>query len=727
MATLVLSTLGTALGGPLGGAIGALVGNSLDRAVLGGKSTSGPRLKELSATTSSYGMPIPRHFGRVRTAGSVIWATELQETTARAGGGKGRPSTTTFSYSASFAVVLSSRPILSLGRIWADGRLLRGAAGDLKTQGSLRLYTGHGDQAPDPLMAADKGGTCPAFRGLAYCVFEDLHLGDFGNRLPVLSFEIVADTGALSLGTVLSPLSEKLQADRALPGIMGISDEGGPIAGLLEGAQPLFPLSCNTASGELRLHSADIIPANVPALAASASAEGEDSFAKATGSRHSRTADAGNIPSELRYYDEHRDYQPGLQRTDGQAAAGRSLTLDFPASLSATTARTLINRAARRAATARDRLSWRMAELDPAIGPGSIVSVPGHKGLWMLDTWEWRESGIECELQRLTQHAGRVHPGAPGEALTAPDLSSGPTHLTAFELPWDGAGSSDDRKIVAALSSPSKGWTGAALFSEQAGGLNPIGAANGRRDTLGTLATPLPPAQCARLDTSAVIEVQLLAHDHALQSATVEDLAMGQNQALIGSEYVQFLQADPLGAGRWQLSGLLRGRGGTESAAADGQPMGSRFVLLNEDLRLIDATKLGGATSLAALGLADNAPVSSTIVNPGLTLTPLCPVHPRSDQDATGTVTFNWTRRARGAWLWPDHVATPLIEPEERYRIGLGTPASPLRLWETQEPQLTLDSALYAQLRTDYPGAALWVCQIGKYAASAPLLLATLD
>lgn len=726
MATLVLSSLGTVLGGPLGGAIGGLIGNSIDRAVLGGKPRTGPRLKELTATTSSYGTPIPRHFGRMRTAGSVIWATELQETSQRSGGGKGQASTTTYSYSVSFAVALSSRPLQSLGRIWADGRLLRGSAGDLKAPGSLRFYTGHGDQTPDPLIAADKGASCPAFRGLAYCVFEDLHLGDFGNRIPMLSFEVVADTEGLSLATLLEPLSGTLQAQRALPGVEGISDEGGPISALLEGINPLFPISCDTANKALSLRSGDTIPATVPLLPAAASADSDDSFAKATGSLQSRKADSAAIPSELRYYDEGRDYQPGLQRTDGQATGGRSLTIDLAASLSATTARTLINQAARRSRSARDRLSWRMAALDPAIGPGSMVSVPGHKGVWFVESWEWRESGIECELQRIAQHTGRIHTGLSGDALTAPDLASGPTQLAAFELPWDGSGSSDERKLAVALSSPSKGWTGAALFAEHPGGLTPIGAANKRRDTLGTLLSPLPPAQSVRFDAAATLEVQLLAADQALQSVTMEALANGQNQALAGDEILQFLNATPLGVGRWRLSGLLRGRGGTEAAALCGQAPGERFVLLDQALRLIDPVKLGTATALAALGLADNAPVSSVIINQGLTLTPLNPVHPRADRDAAGGLVLHWHRRARGAWRWNDQVTTPLIEPEERYRVGLGDCDAPDQMWDTQEPHLTLTPSLYAQLQADYPGAKLWVRQIGKYAVSAPTLLTTL-
>ena len=139
MATLVLGAVGTLVGGPIGGAIGSLLGNQLDRALLGPKRQVGPRLGDLSVQTSSYGTQIPKLFGTLRVAGTVIWATDLREDTHHAGGGKAGGSTTSYSYSASFAVALSARPILGVGRIWADGNLLRGTDGEWKAQTGFRL------------------------------------------------------------------------------------------------------------------------------------------------------------------------------------------------------------------------------------------------------------------------------------------------------------------------------------------------------------------------------------------------------------------------------------------------------------------------------------------------------------------------------------------------------------------------------------------------------------
>ncbi|MBB4641724.1 hypothetical protein [Rhizorhapis suberifaciens] len=80
MATLILTAVGTALGGPLGGTIGAVLGQVVDQNVLfKPKGREGPRLDRLEIQTSTYGSQVPRIFGKMRVAGTVIWATDLNE------------------------------------------------------------------------------------------------------------------------------------------------------------------------------------------------------------------------------------------------------------------------------------------------------------------------------------------------------------------------------------------------------------------------------------------------------------------------------------------------------------------------------------------------------------------------------------------------------------------------------------------------------------------------
>lgn len=726
MATLVLTALGTALGGPFGGAIGSLIGNQIDRAVIGSPHREGPRLKELAVTSSSYGSAIPRHYGTMRAAGSVIWATDLIESGEKSGGGKGRPSTTAYSYSASLAVALASRPIQRLGRIWADGNLLRGAAGDLKTSGELRIYNGHGDQAVDPLIASAQGAACPAFRGLAYCVFESLQLADFGNRIPQLSFEIVADDGEVTLTSLVAPLDRPVEADPALPGLQGFSDEGGPLASTLAAVDQVYPLALDAGGDRLTLRSGDALPASPTILPDPAVDFGEDSFGGEVGKTLRRAPDAREIPEGLRYYDLSRDYQIGMQRADGRARAGRSRVIEFPGALSADTARTLANSAAERAGSSKELLSWRVAELDPSLTPGTIVRVPGHSGHWRIESWEWRTRGVELELRRLPRGAARQTPADPGQALPAADLVATATQLFAFELPWDGFGAADARQVYAAVSSESGGWTGAALYADLGGELAPLSASGTLRSMIGRVVSPVSGSQALLIERGGTIDIELVSADFQLAGAEPDMLASGANRLLIGSEVLQFAQATALGGSLWRLSGLLRGRGGTEAAAQAGHAADAPVVLLDERPVRIDPAKLGSSQTIAAIGLVDSAPVTSAIANPGMTVRPLTPVHPRVVSTAEGGLALHWTRRSRGAWSWNDGVDAPLNEQAEAYVVGLGNPDAPLMLWQLSQPGLELAAATLAALTAEHSGEPLWVLQVGSFAASDPLLLTTI-
>ncbi|MEM9705077.1 MAG: glycoside hydrolase TIM-barrel-like domain-containing protein [Pseudomonadota bacterium] len=168
-----------------------------DRLIFGPqkRSVEGPRIDSIHVQASTEGAPIYRVYGRARIAGQIIWAANFKETsteTTESAGGKGGPSVevtqTTYSYSASFAVGLCDGVIDRIARVWADGRAL-----DL-SRATMRVYRGTESQGPDPLIEAVESAA-PAYRGLAYVVFEDLALADFGNRLPQLSFEIEKGLG----------------------------------------------------------------------------------------------------------------------------------------------------------------------------------------------------------------------------------------------------------------------------------------------------------------------------------------------------------------------------------------------------------------------------------------------------------------------------------------------------------------------------------------------------
>lgn len=220
MTTLILSAagnLGGAVGGaffgPLGQVLGRMGGRYLGQAInarLFAKPTKhrtvyGPQLADLSVQSSTEGVHVPRVYGRARVSGQVIWATNFEEVVtsntvaSKPKGGKGakpaatKTTTITYTYYANFAVALCEGEVAHLGRVWADGKLL-----DTKSL-TMRFYKGTEAQDPDPLIEAKQGGAgyAPAYRGVAYVVFEHFQLTNFGNRIPQLQFEIIRPVGAL--------------------------------------------------------------------------------------------------------------------------------------------------------------------------------------------------------------------------------------------------------------------------------------------------------------------------------------------------------------------------------------------------------------------------------------------------------------------------------------------------------------------------------------------------
>ena len=202
MATVVLQYAGAALGsvfGPIGGiigrAVGGVIGSVIDQELFGSSSHhEGPRIGSLRVMSSEEGSPIPVVYGRMRLAGQVIWASNLVETattttqsaSGKGGAGGGGNSSTDYSYFANFAVGLCEGEISGIGRCWADGKEI-----DIQTF-SPRLYLGTETQSVDSLIVAIEGpSNAPAYRGLAYIVFERLPLASFGNRLPQFSFEVI--------------------------------------------------------------------------------------------------------------------------------------------------------------------------------------------------------------------------------------------------------------------------------------------------------------------------------------------------------------------------------------------------------------------------------------------------------------------------------------------------------------------------------------------------------
>jgi len=242
-----------------------------------------------------------------------------------------------------------------------------------------------------------------------------------------------------------------------------------------------------------------------------------------------------------------------------------------------------------------------------------------------------------------------------------------------------------------------------------------------RRACAGLLDLPLAPSPALLSEPAAQLELQCDDPETDFLSIDWPALATGANRLLVGEEILQFMHAEPLGGGRWRLSGILRGRGGSEEAARAGHPSGTRVCLLDDRLNLLDGAAFDAANErLAAIGAADPEPVFAIVRSPGRSRRPLAPVHPVAIVESDGALALEWTRRARGAWVWRDGVEVPLVEEAERFVVGAGPVGTPLATWFADGCSLTIVASDIAPLT---PGTLFWVRQIGSHAQSDPLWL----
>ncbi|MEC3949773.1 phage tail protein [Sphingobium sp. HWE2-09] len=720
MATVVLTAVGTVLGGPIGAAIGAVIGNVIDNQILfKPKGREGARLTELQVQTSSYGTQVPKLFGTMRVAGTVIWATDLKETKSKSGGGKGRSSVTSYSYSASFAVALSARRIGAIRRIWADGNLLRGAAGDFKTELSgFRAHPGGEDQPVDPLIAAAQGvGMTPAHRGIAYVVFEDLALADYGNRIPSLTFEVEADAGPVPIGTVAAVLSDGRLGGDGLAAIDGFAGSGADVRAAIAPLVEAYGLALRSDADGLRLASSGAASGEIGAdgLVRRVNGQAIDPV-----ERSAAAADTVPVALSLRHYDAARDYQAGVQRVMRPGAGLQEQGIEVPAVMAADDARAvaagLLGAGWTGRATMTLRCDWRAL----ALTPGAVVTVADMPGLWRIEEREWEAMAVRLALRRAPGAGGTLPTGASSGAIVRQvDAPHGVTTLMLADLPQIGDGVASAPVLVVAASGGA-GWRSAALFvMSDSGEAMPIGR-SAPRAVMGMTDTALPTGRGLLVDRRHGLVVTLLASDMALGGADEAAMAQGRNLCLVGRELLQFETASRIGPARYRLGGLRRGLRGTEWAM-EGHGVSEPFLLVEEERLVLPLTALGvvgdpGATlRVAAVGLGDVEPVEAAATISGEALIPPSPVH-LSVRAQAGGRTFGWVRRSRAGWRWSNGGDVPLAEEMERYLVQVTDGATVVRSVETGGPFWTYDAAMIAADGAAGRALVMEVRQIGTHA-----------
>ena len=386
--------------------------------------------------------------------------------------------------------------------------------------------------------------------------------------------------------------------------------------------------------------------------------------------------------AKLRFIASSGDYGQAIaeaRRITG--ASGRVSEADLPLVLEGAQAETIAETLLFESWAARERASFSLPPSCLAIEPADVLllaSAAPDTDSRLLRVTEIGEHGDrEVEARSVDPDIYDVGAGRERTGRTTTPVIAGQPLVEFLDLPLLRGDEPPAAGYAAATQSP---WSGSvAIYGSPETSGYVLKAMASVPATIGVTLDDLPPGPEGRIDYATRLTVQV--EGEALISCTTLQLLAGRNVAAVRNEageweVLQFAGATLVAPGTYELSGLLRGQGGTERAMRAPLAAGARFVLLNSALARVDlaASEIRLPYSWrfgpAARDIGDATFVTETYTYQGLGLKPLSPVHIRGQRIA-GDLTLSWLRRTRiggDAWETPD---VPLSEDWESYEIEI--------------------------------------------------------
>ena len=688
MATLALSIAGNAIAPGVGGFIGAFAGGLIDNfllfpALFPTPGMQGPRLNDLSVQVASEGSEMKAILGpKNRTAGTIIWMSDLIEvpTDEHVGKGGGQ-SITQYTYFVDIAIGLAdttSIPVNAIRKVWADAKVIMDNGKDGDKYEELTFYDGTQTTA-DPLIVSYEGAdNSVPFIKTAYVVIKRLALAAFGNRPPNLSSLIEQSAGLAvseAIGLLLDRaglLEEEYDVSR-VPNCF----HGQVISGLQTTADALSPImvaySLNVQESDGKLVFFPRGDETVIDVVADDLCAADEGGSKDEPNRIQFTdSNDFTLPTEVnvQFISSDQDLQQGSQR---QRMANElnlmAASVDVQLTMTDTEARSLAKRVLWAARAERQKVEFSLPPKYIELQEGDAVSVTVDNEPFRLVVSEVNRGANF--LLRCTGYIGQV------QVYNQPEVSI--TNTTSVASVYNPP--------------PTKGYLfdGPALNSEH---LNKVGAyyavcgtvwegeqpnwqgAQVWKSTTGTTYSKLAdaPTQAALgitvsgpgdgpslfPDTTNTIVIRLLSGSVA--SVSEEEWWQGKNACAIQTpsgewEIISFRTVEVIDSanGIYKLSNLLRGLRGTESLTGTHAETAEPVVILKTD-GSVGFVELGtgniGSTDLYKFPSNGRALANALQYGPvpiqGTTMRPFEPADFNGSFDAgTGDLTLTWTRRSK--------------------------------------------------------------------------------
>lgn len=298
--------------------------------------------------------------------------------------------------------------------------------------------------------------------------------------------------------------------------------------------------------------------------------------------------------------------------------------------------------------------------------------------------------------------AGQASAGYPATSATV----SVPQATTLLLMDTVTLTDSEDAPIVHVAACPSAtdgSWAGCTVMRDKGSGYEAMDAIT-TAAIIGTAATALGDAPATLWDETNTVDIDLLTSD-TLASATEAEVLAGENAALLGNktdgwEIIQYKNATQPDATnypkRWRLSGLLRGRRGTDFATAL-HGTDDYFVVLDGAVRALEldlmergiARNWKGVTS----GQLEANATAQSLTWQASNLKPLSVVNVAGSRDGSNNLTITWTRRTRIGGEWQDLIDVPLSEASEAYEVDVIVSSAVVRTISATTPTASYSAA----------------------------------
>jgi hypothetical protein len=268
----------------------------------------------------------------------------------------------------------------------------------------------------------------------------------------------------------------------------------------------------------------------------------------------------------VKYYAEDLDYNVFTQTAQlFTFPDGQDIQLEVPVTLPHEQARAVAELALVNAHLERQAYSFTTTYAHVDLEPGDVVSAP--MGLVRLTKLTEGEEGLIAV--EAVDAGGELALEPSGLDVATPPASTNLPLEIGYSQAWflDPPALDDtDRDVrlyVAVHGFDKPGWPGAAVYASEDGGATyaQVGSTT-TAATTGLVAALTPAAPWQVWDETTVVTVEL--KTGSLLSASAIAVLNGANQALVGQEVIAFRTATLVGPKTYQLSGLLRGRRGTE-------------------------------------------------------------------------------------------------------------------------------------------------------------------